>query len=233
MPDQKRIMAVSGHPADFCSRSGGTLIKHANAGAVVKVLWMTQGETEESIYLYEQQPGITLDEVRKIREAEGFAAAEVVGATGKMFAFGDGPLHMTDERIDMLAREIAEFDPHIIYTHWLNERTHPSHHVTSLATLKAARLAQASKMDVRFFEPHLGSAGRSGFVPDHYVNISDVIEQKIEAMRKLAAQPALAPSYTICAQWRGLECGGEALGVEYAEGFVRYMPEVVVLEEMS
>ena len=88
MPDQKRIMAVSGHPADFCSRSGGTLIKHANAGAVVKVLWMTQGETEESVYLFEQQPGITLDEVRKIREAEGFAAAEVVGAAGKMFAFG-------------------------------------------------------------------------------------------------------------------------------------------------
>ncbi len=233
MSDRKRILVVSAHPADFCSRSGGTLIKHARAGAAVRVLWMSQGETEESVYLFEQHPGITLGEVRKIREAEGFAAAEVVGAEGKMFAFGDDPLHMTDERIEVLAREIADFNPHIIYTHWLNERTHPSHHVTSLATLKAARLAQASKMDVRFFEPHLGSAGRSGFVPDHYVNISDVIDQKIEAMSKLAAQPALVPSYTICAQWRGLECGGAALGVEYAEGFVRYMPEIPVLGEMS
>ena len=230
MPDQKRIMAVSGHPADFCSRSGGTLIKHANAGAVVKVLWMTQGETEESIYLYEQQPDITLDEVRKIREAEGFAAAEVVGAEGKMFAFGDGPLHMTDERIDMLAREIAEFDPHIIYTHWLNERTHPSHHVTSLATLKAARLAQASKMDVRFFEPHLGSAGRSGRTT---MSTSPTLSsRRSRPCASWRPSPRMAPSYTICAQWRGLECGGAALGVEYAEGFVRYMPEVV-LGEMS
>ena len=233
MPDRKRILVVSAHPADFCSRSGGTLIKHARSGAQVKVLWMSHGETEESIHLFEQHPGITIDEVRRIREAEAFAAAEVVGAEGKMFAYGDDPLHMTDERIEVLAREISDFKPSTIYTHWLNERTHPSHHVTSLAVLKAARLAQASRMDVRFFEPHLGSAGRSGFVPDHYVNISDVIGQKIEAMSKLAAQPALVPSYTICAQWRGLECGGEALGVEYAEGFVRYMPELVVLEEPS
>ena len=65
-------------------------------------------------------------------------------------------------------------------------------------------------------------------MPDHYVDISDVFERKVEALRKLAAQPLLVPSYTICAQWRALECGGELFSVKYAEGFVRYAPQVPV-----
>src|ERR1035437_10886499 len=46
-----RILAVSAHPADFCSRAGGTLIKHVAAGSKVKVIWLTQGESDESAFL--------------------------------------------------------------------------------------------------------------------------------------------------------------------------------------
>ena len=227
-----RVMVISAHAADFCSRSGGTLIKYVRSGARVKVVWITQGETEESQYLYNQRPGITVEEVRKIREQEGFAAAKVIGAEGKAFSFGDHPLRMTTECIEQLAQEIADFDPSIILTHWHDERTHPSHHTTSLSVLKAARLVQQWKMDVRFFEPHLGAAARLGYVPDYYVNISDVFEQKVEAMCKLAAQPELAPGYTICNLWRGLECGGKRVGVEYAEGFVHYAPKPPVFDTL-
>jgi len=233
MTDDLKIMAISAHAADFCSRSGGTLIKYVKAGAKVKVLWMTQGETEESQYLYEQRPDITVGEVRKVREQEARAAAEVISAEGRMLAFGDDPLRITPERLDMVAQEISDFNPSVILTHWHDERTHPTHHVTSMTALKAARLAQRSKMDVRFFEPHLGQAGRLGFVPDHYVNITDVFEQKMEAVRKLASQPDLPSNYTICAQWRGLECGGKRFGVEYAEGFVRYAPDSPVINDLA
>ena len=61
-----------------------------------------------------------------------------------------------------------------------------------------------------------------GLKPEYYVNISDVFEQKIEALRELAAQPLLVPMYTICALWRGMENGGKWSGCEYAEGFVRH-----------
>ncbi|MBI4875056.1 MAG: PIG-L family deacetylase [Acidobacteria bacterium] len=219
-----KVMAVSAHPADFCSRAGGTLIKHVRAGSKVRVVWLSHGETNESQLLFQQKPDISLGEVRRIREREAFAAAEAVGAEGRMFGFGDNPLRMTAERVEMLAGEIADFKPDIILTHWKDELTYASHWQTAQAAILAAQLANGS-WDIRFFEPNIGTAARVGFVPDHYVDISDVFERKLEALRKLAAQPRLVPDYTTCNRWRGIE-----IGRPYAEAFVRWAPKPVVLD---
>ena len=211
-----RVLAVSAHPADFCSRAGGTLIRHVRAGSKVKVIWLTQGESDESAFLLQQRPGISVDEVRRIREKEAFACAEVVGAEGKMFAFGDGPLRMTPERMEMLAREMADFKPDLILTHWKDELTYPTHWRTSRSVVEAAQMARVS-WDIRFFEPNIGTASRVGFVPDHYVDITAVFDRKVEALKTLAAQPRLVSDYTACNRWRGIECGRQ-----YAEAFVRW-----------
>ncbi len=222
-----RILAVSAHPADFCSRAGGTLIKHVKAGSKVKVIWLTQGESDESSHLIGQRPGISVDEVRRIREKEAFACAGIIGAEGKMFGFGDGPLLMTPERMEMLAREMADFKPDLILTHWKQELTYPTHWRTAQSVIEAAQAARVS-WDIRFFEPNIGSASRVGFVPDHYVDITEVFEQKLEALRTLAAQPRLVPDYTACNRWRGIECGRR-----YAEAFVRWAPKPPVYELLS
>lgn len=227
MGDNLKIMVVSAHPADFCSRSGGTLIKHAQAGAKIKVIWLTHGETEESGFLYKQRPGISVEEVRDIREKEAFACVEVIGAEGKIFGFGDNPLLMTPERMEMLSAEIAAFKPNIILTHWKDELTYPTHRVTSESTVRAAQMAHAT-WDIRFFEPNIGTAARVGFVPDHYVNISAVFEKKIAALKKLEAQPHLIPMYTTCNRWRGIESH-----CEYAEGFVRFVPAPPLLDLLT
>jgi 4-oxalomesaconate hydratase len=224
---QAKILAVSAHPADFCSRAGGTLIKHARAGSKVKVIWLTHGEHDESELLFKQRPGISLDEVRRIREKEAFACAQLIGAEGRMFGFGDGPLKMTPERMDMLAREMADFKPDIILTHWKDELTYPTHWLTAQSVIQAAQMARVS-WDIRFFEPNIGTASRVGFVPDHYVDISDVFEQKIEALKKLEAQPHLVGYYTTCGQWRGLE-----IRRRYAEAFVRWAPQPPVMNLLS
>ena len=62
-----KVMAISAHPADFCSRSGGTLMRHAQMGARVKVVWLTSGETEESGALLEQRPGISVESAARRR----------------------------------------------------------------------------------------------------------------------------------------------------------------------
>ena len=222
-----RILAVSAHPADFCSRAGGTLIKHARAGSKVKVVWLTHGETDESQLLYKQRPGISLEEVRRIREKEAFACAQVIGAEGRMFGFGDNPLRMTPERMEMLAREMADFKPDIILTHWKDELTYPTHWRTAQSVIQASQMAHVS-WDIRFFEPNIGTATRVGFVPDHYVDITEVFEQKIEALKKLEAQPQLIGYYTTCNRWRGLE-----IRRSYAEGFVRWAPRPEVLDRLD
>lgn len=219
-----RILAVSAHPADFCSRAGGTLIKHVRAGSKVKVIWLTQGESDESSYLIQQRPGISVDEVRRIREKEAFACAAVIGAEGKMFGFGDGPLLMTQERMEMLVREMADFKPDLVLTHWKDELTYPTHWRTARSVIEAAQMARVS-WDIRFFEPNIGTASRVGFVPDHYVDITEVFERKMEALKTLAAQPRLVPDYTTCNRWRGIECGRQ-----YAEAFVRWAPRPPVYD---
>jgi 4-oxalomesaconate hydratase len=219
-----RILAA--HPADFCSRAGGTLLKHVRAGSKVKVIWLTQGESDESSFLLEQRPGIPVGEVREIREKEAFACAEVLGVEGKMFGFGDGPLRMTPERMEMLAGEMADFKPDLILTHWKDEFTYPTHWCAAQSAIQAAEMAGVS-WDIRFFEPNIGTAARVGFVPDHYVDISDVFERKLEALRKLVAQPRLVPDYTLCNSWRALECGRE---YKYAEAFVRWAPKAPVYD---
>lgn len=227
MGDQPKIMAVSAHPADFCSRSGGTLIKHVLAGARVKIVWLTCGETDESHFLLEQRPGISVDEVRAIREQEAFAAAGVVGAEGVMLGYSDNPLLMTPDRMERLAREIADFKPDILLTHWKDELTYPTHLIASRAAVEAARMVKGVH-DIRFFEPNIGTAARVGFVPDHYVDISEVFERKLEALRTLKAQPKLVEMYTVCNKWRGIE-----VRRPYAEGFVRFAPQTPVLDLLT
>lgn len=223
MPVDLKIMVVCAHPAEFCSRCGGTLIKHVEAGSRVRVLWLTHGETEESQLLYSQRPGISIDEVRRIREREAFVCAEKIGVEAKMFGFGDNPLLMTPERLEVLAQEIAEFEPEIILTHWKDELTYPTHRLTSECTIKAAQMAHTTK-DVRFFEPEIGTAIRVGFNPDHYVDISGVFDKKIEALKMFDSQPHLVGLYTCCNRWRGIEAH-----CDYAEGFVRSFPVPHVL----
>jgi 4-oxalomesaconate hydratase len=123
---------------------------------------------------------------------------------------------MTPERMEMLAQEIADFNPNIILTHWKDELTYPTHWVTSESAVRAAQIARV-RWDIRFFEPNIGTAARVGFVPDHYVDISDVFEKKIEALKKLEAQPHLVSLYKTCNRWRGIESH-----CEYAEAFVRF-----------
>jgi 4-oxalomesaconate hydratase len=227
MSKPKRILAVSAHPADFCSRAGGTLIKHVRAGDRVKVIWLTCGETDESHFLIEQQPGLPVDEVRRIREAEAFACAEVIGAEGKMMGYSDNPLRMTRKRIKALANEMADFQPDILLTHWKDELTYPTHLIAVQAALKAAQWVKGLR-DIRFFEPNIGTAARVGFVPDHYVDITDVFGQKMEAIKTLKAQPILVERYNTCGLWRGLE-----VRRPYAEGFVRFAPVTPVLDLLT
>ena len=223
----ERILAVSAHPADFCSRSGGTLITHARAGAAVKVIWLTHGEKDESGLLYKNNPDISVEEVRQAREREAFASIEVMGLEGRMLGYGDNPLRMTPERLEELAAEIGDFKPDVLLTHWREEHTYPTHVMTADAAIRATMMVKGTN-DIRFFEPSIGAATRVGYFPDHYVDITEVFEQKIEALKKLETQPHLVELYTTCNRWRGIESG-----CQYAEGFVRVAAKAVLQKSLD
>jgi 4-oxalomesaconate hydratase len=57
------------------------------------------------------------------------------------------------------------------------------------------------------------------------VDISDVFEVKMAALRKLESQPFLADYYTRYAEYRGFQASKWfKTDIRYAEGFARYTP---------
>ena len=79
------------------------------------------------------------------------------------------------------------------------------------------------------FEATLPLTEAEGFVPDFYIDITDVWEQKAEALRAFArAQSFLLPWYTDAARLRGRQAAviSGRSGIEYAEAFERTLPWV-------
>ena len=80
---------------------------------------------------------------------------------------------------------------------------------------------------VVFYETTLGTAPVARYIPSVFVDISQTIDRKREALEKFEAQPGLAERYRWLARYRALEAQSTAWmkGCEYAEGFVRFGTE--------
>jgi len=74
------------------------------------------------------------------------------------------------------------------------------------------------------FEPHMTEI--SDYKPTVYVDITDVYETKLEAMKSIRTQPNMGEIYTRKAQIRGGEASnrGSRPGCKYAECFEVYQP---------
>ncbi|MEE2657299.1 MAG: PIG-L family deacetylase [Candidatus Latescibacterota bacterium] len=231
--EDRRVLVFSAHAADFCSRAGGTICKLVDAGSAVKVYDMSYGERCESPALWKREPPPTLEEVKQIRAREIEVAAQVLGADIECLDYGDSPLLVGPKRRQQLLEIFREYQPDLVLSHWIDDRLHPDHAETTQAVLWASRycfrpgLNVASKPcpapQVVCYETTLGTAPVSGFVPNLYVDITDVIERKTEALCQLAAQPDLPLRYELLARYRAFEAQSTAWmkDCEFAEGFVR------------
>jgi len=59
-----KMLVFSAHSADFCSRSGGMVIKRVRKGDEVCVVSLSFGERSESGTLYTEDSTLSLEEVR-------------------------------------------------------------------------------------------------------------------------------------------------------------------------
>lgn len=235
-----RVLVFSAHAADFCSRAGGAIIRFVEAGGTVHVHNLTFGERCESPALWAEDPYRTLEDVKEKRKAEFEAAAEILGASIDCFDFGDSPLVVGPERRLQLLEAVRRFRPDLVLSHWINDVMHPDHVETTQAVLWACSYCNAGGINtadtpcgrplVVCYETTMGTSPVSGFVPDLYVDISSVFEQKINALKKLAAQPPLPEVYTVLNRYRAIEAQHMAgmNDCRYAEGFARIGKEPVV-----
>ena len=166
-----KVVCVGGHPDDPESGCAGTLLRYAELGHSVTIIYLTRGER-----------GIrdkSLEEAAQIRTAESEVAAKIIGAKAVFAGQIDGATEMNRARLDQFSKLLAAENPDIIFTHWPID-THMDHQVASDLAYRAY-LSLPGHPQLYFFEVNTGSQSQ-GFKPDVYVDITSVVEKKKAAL---------------------------------------------------
>ena len=229
----EKVLVISEHAVDFVWRCGGTIAQYAKNGHQVKIVDLTFGERGESNDVWIQNPGITEREVVDIRIKEAKRCAEILGAEIEFLDWHDHLLDFDNARITKLAQIIKEYHPSIVLTHWEEDPLNYDHPNTAHAVQAALRLAQVrgavrpeiaptSGVKTFMFEPDQPEF--CNFKPDCYIDITDVMDKKLEAMNSIVAQEYLIKNYTARGEYRAYlaqrQSGNKA--IKMAEAFKRF-----------
>lgn len=232
----ERAMVIAAHPDDIEFVVAGSLAKWVQAGTRVRYVLATSGDAGS------HEPGMSRQALARIREAEQRAAAQVVGVDEVVFlGYPDCEVEPTLALRRDLVREIRRFKPDTIVCFdptrlfvdggYIN---HPDHRAVAQAAVDA--VAPTASMPLAFedlreqgLEPHrvkellVASNSESNV----WIDISETIELKIEALRQHASQftDGWDPGEML-RDWAVQS--GEKAGVPYAEAYRRI---VLVREE--
>jgi LmbE family N-acetylglucosaminyl deacetylase len=217
------VLAVGCHPDDLELACYGTLAKYKKAGHDVAVCHVANGDLGHMVIMPE--------ELRKIRYDEADRAAKIIGAAH--YTIDTGDLYVSannDELIRKLADVVREVQPDVVITH--AERDYMDDHMqTCRATLKATFAASCKHYDIETTKAiaplvpvyHMDTLAGVDFNPTEYVDISDCIDIKLEALSCHESQLKWMKEHDnidfldfirTCSKARGYQCG-----VAYAEGF--------------
>ena len=237
MPGES-LLVISAHVGDVVWRAGGAIALYGSRGHDVTVVCLAYGERGESARYWRQ--GLHLGQVKEKRHAEAAAAAQVLGANLVAFDADDYPLVETAELLDRLVKLYRQVQPTVVLTHTQRDPWNQDHEVAHAIATKARVIAQAAGYDpgsevigappVFLFEPH--QTEYSGFMPDVLLDITEVWDRKLEAMRCMEGQQHLWDYYTEVAIRRGIQAernSGPNMGMlkdSKAEAYQRVFPQV-------
>ncbi len=223
----KTAMFIFAHPDDIEFGVAGTAAKWTRAGSRVIYVVITDGNVGS------HEDGMTPEKLAEIRRAEQTAAADVAGAECIFLGYHDGFLQPTLELRKDLVRLIRRYKPNAVVctdpTNFFPSDdyiNHPDHRAAGTAALDA--VFPAAEMTMLY--PDLAAEGLVGhkvndvFVTfgarkNYYVDITDTIELKIEALNKHVSQVGGSSLDEMIRQWAAE--AGKQVGFDYAEGFYR------------
>ncbi len=216
------VLAVGCHPDDVEIACSGTLLKCAQRGDKVTVVHVANGNMGHVV--------IMPDELRKMRAEEAQRAGRIAGFEVISLDVGDLMPNAADKgQRDALIEVIRKVQPDFIITH------SPVDYMTD--HLEVQKLVFDASFSASC--PHHGNGGAAaitpiyymdtlagvGFIPTEYVDISDVIDTKIQMLECHESQLKwmrdhdhidFADFVKTCSKYRGLQCG-----VPFAEGFTQ------------
>jgi LmbE family N-acetylglucosaminyl deacetylase len=214
------ILVVAAHPDDEALGCGGTIARHADAGDVVRVLFMTDGVGAR---------GGGDDAARRERRQAAEGAAAILGITAMRFhdfpdnALDTVPLLRVAQAIEAIA---GEHPPHTVYTHFGHD-LNIDHRIVFQAVMTAFRpQPHCSVRRILCFETRSSTEWAANpaalaFQPNHHVEITATLARKRAALEAYAAEMRPAPHARSLAALEALAMlRGAEVGVAAAEAFV-------------
>ncbi len=174
-PGAGRVVVLAPHMDDEVLGCGGTIARHADAGARISFVFLTDGR-------YGAAPGGAAPaDLLAARRNEALAAARELGVTDLHFIAGTGNRLETDAASARQLRAILErLAPDAVYLPFALER-HPDHRATA-NVLAAATSGTSLAFDCRAYEVW------TPLVPNRVVAIDGVLERKRTALRCYRSQ---------------------------------------------
>jgi LmbE family N-acetylglucosaminyl deacetylase len=187
----RRVMTIMAHPDDPEFSAGGTIARWAREGKEIIYLILTSGDKGSS------DPEMTAERLAQLRQQEQRAAAEKLGVQEVVFlGYPDAELTPSLELRRDIVRQIRRYKPDAVITldpttrfHGNTYINHPDHRAAGDAALDAVFPTARDRLNfpeqaAEGLEPHkvleVYLAGTSA--PDFWVDTSDTIDLKIEAL---------------------------------------------------
>jgi LmbE family N-acetylglucosaminyl deacetylase len=214
------VLVVAAHPDDELLGAGATLAGHVAEGRPVHALVISEGASSRDANGLADRLSSS---ARRAADVMGFASIRLLG--------------LPDQRLDALPlieltqvieELVAEVDPEIVYTHFEGD-VNADHGVAARATLTACRPYRfpALRRLAAFETPSSTEWGTAAFLPHLFVDASDTLDLKLEAMACYESELREAPHpRSLRALRQRAATWGSCVGLPYAEPF-RILREVV------
>ena len=213
------ILVVASHPDDEVIGAGGAILKHVSQGDCVYALVLGDGKSSR----YSTVPKNIIETSKKEMElaSKTLGIKKVISGSLKSNRFDS--YDMLDI-VKIIENAIKSYDINIIYTHWENDLNN-DHRIAFKSTITAARPLPESKVTKILSFETLSStewnfSDSKSFFPNYFVDISDHVEKKMEALSCYKSELRAFPHP------RSLEAiknrsknHGSTSGFFYAEGF--------------
>ena len=220
-----KALVIAAHPDDEVLGCGATIAKHTQRGDEVHVLILAEGATSR------KERRNRLESVEDLSELADAAkkARDILKVNVLMLHdLPDNRMDSIDvlEVVKIIEQYIQSFRPEIIYTHHAGD-LNIDHRITHEAVVTACRPVPGSPIrTLLFFEIPSSTEWMTGsltsaFTPNWYVDVSDTLENKIEALKAYHKEmrswphPRSLEAVTHLARWRG-----STVGVAAAEAFI-------------